>query len=162
MSEVDIDELCEYRRNKDRNESYGNETFEKIRLCFRTLVKTEAGAEQEHSDHRVSCCYEDVQSLSDETGVKPRSACNLGHVMEADDDGAEPKKTLGLVKRHVAFVPFFFLAEFNSDKQKRSQRDIPDSDHNYPRVNMRYSNQVIISKVMLSVLGIRTHCRIFR
>lgn len=42
--------------------------------------------------------YEDVQSLSDEDGVEPWCACDLGHVMEADDDGAETKETLGLVK----------------------------------------------------------------
>ena len=98
MSEIDIYEFSKYRRNKDRDYPYRYETLEEIRLCFRALVKTEARTEEEHSDHRISCCYEDVQSLSDEDGVEPWGACNLGHVMEADDDGAETKETLGLVK----------------------------------------------------------------
>ena len=114
----DINEERKSCRDEYRDHPGRDETLEEIRLILRTLVKSESREKEKHSDHRISCRYEDIKTVPDEVRIDPGSTCHMRAVMEHDNDSTETQKALRVIKRHYIFIPrILFIADLDSKEE---------------------------------------------
>ncbi len=125
VSEKDVHKHREARRNKNRNDSYRNESFEKTGLCLGAFIHSESGTKEKHRNHRIARRHKDVQAVPYVSFVKPRSACGLRQMVENDNNGAEAEEAFGMLKRHISFVPFLLFEGFRAKEKEQAQCNVP-------------------------------------